>query len=81
MLSDLAALQAARVLVIDLFRVGLDFQAGGLEQTGHLVIVAVRGLPIDHQGKAFLKAQFRMGRGLRQLLLQAFGHAGKLQTA
>ncbi|WP_339779405.1 hypothetical protein [uncultured Marinobacter sp.] len=79
--GELAALHATGVLVIDLFRMGLLFQAGGLEQTGHFVIVVVRGFPIDHQGKTFFKAQFSVGGRLRQLLFQAFGHADKLQAA
>jgi len=75
--GKLTSLQPTRMTVIDLFRMGLQLEFGRLEQTCNFIVMAVSGLPVNQQGQAFFKAQFRMCRRLRQLLLQPLHHAGQ----
>ena len=48
--GQVAAVDAARVAVVNLLDTGVDPQSGGLEQPGQAAVVAVEALLLDEQG-------------------------------
>ena len=49
-ISKLAFLQSTRMAVIDILRIGLQFEFGDSKQPGDFVVIPIGRLPIHQQG-------------------------------